>query len=87
MHELSVDELYDLTASSSSETARRLTDLFGPPAPRQIYFSDGRPTGIADSKHLHIAANGVAMRSKNEVIIGGASSAVSPLACGTTSSH
>jgi AAA domain-containing protein/UvrD-like helicase family protein len=78
MHEPSIDELFDLTAPSGSETARRLTDLFGLPAPRPIFTPDGRPAGVVDSRHMHISASGVAMRSKNEVIVANILDRVAP---------
>ncbi|MFC5752603.1 ATP-dependent DNA helicase [Actinomadura rugatobispora] len=71
LHERSIDELLDLTVSTGSDTARRLTDLFTPPAPRQVQFADGSPAGVMDANRVHITANGTVVRSKNEVIIAG----------------
>ncbi|MEV1249502.1 AAA family ATPase [Nonomuraea sp. NPDC049750] len=69
LHECSIDDLRELTVSTSSETARRLTDLFTPPAPRELFFPDGASAGILDAKRVHITARGVLVRSHSEVII------------------
>ncbi|MEV5412977.1 AAA family ATPase [Thermopolyspora sp. NPDC052614] len=69
LHERSIDELLDLTVSTSSETARRLTDLFFLPAPKPVFFPDGSPAGTLDSRLIHLTGNGTLVRSKNEVII------------------
>ncbi|WP_344969097.1 ATP-dependent RecD-like DNA helicase [Streptosporangium fragile] len=69
LHERSIDELLELTVSTGSETARRLTDLFFPPAPRAVFFPDGSPAGTLDSRLIHMTGNGTLVRSKNEVII------------------
>ncbi|GGP13210.1 AAA family ATPase [Nonomuraea glycinis] len=69
LHECSIDDLRELTVSTSSETARRLTDLFTPPAPRELFFPDGASAGVLDAKRVHITARGVLVRSHSEVII------------------
>ncbi|MEO3891330.1 AAA family ATPase [Nonomuraea sp. B5E05] len=69
LHEGSIDELLELTISTGSETARRLTDLFGLPMPREVFFPDGTPAGKLDARLIHITGNGTLVRSKNEVII------------------
>jgi hypothetical protein len=69
LHERPVDELFELTRSTGSETARRLTDLFLPPAPRVVLRRDRTEAGEVDANLVHVAANGVLVRSKNEVII------------------
>ena len=50
-----------------SETARRLTDLFVASSPRMIEI-DGTAQPF-DGNLVHIAASGVMVRSKNEVIV------------------
>jgi hypothetical protein len=69
LHEAPLDELLDLSISTGSETARRLTDLFFPPDPIPVNFPDGRPAGKLDRRLIHAAANNILVRSKNEVII------------------
>ncbi|WP_440065596.1 AAA family ATPase [Streptosporangium sp. OZ121] len=69
LHECSIDDLRELTVSTSSETARRLTDLFTAPAPRELFFPDGASAGVLDAKRVHITAQGVIVRSHSEVII------------------
>lgn len=64
-HEGSIGELLDLGNPGRSETARRLTNLFGPPEPVVV---EGR---VVDGRFLHVSSNGIAMRSKSEVIIAG----------------
>ena len=49
--------------SPAHATARRLTNLFRPPAPLTV---DG---ALVDSAHLHRTANGEMVCSKSEVII------------------
>jgi hypothetical protein len=69
LHEAPLDELLDLSISTGSETARRLTDLFFPPDPIPVQFADGQSAGKLDRRLIHAGANGVLVRSKNEVII------------------
>jgi hypothetical protein len=69
LHEGPLDDLLDLSISTGSETARRLTDLFFPPDPIPVQFADGRPAGKLDRRLIHAAKNGVLVRSKNEVIV------------------
>ncbi|MER7271181.1 AAA family ATPase [Micromonospora carbonacea] len=71
LHERPIDELFELTRSTGSETARRLTDLFTAPAPRAVLLPDGTAAGVLDTNLIHVAPNGVLVRSKNEVIIAG----------------
>lgn len=69
LHEGTLNDLRELAQPWRSETARRLTDLFTAPHPVAL-----RIRGEArryDRKLMHVAANGVAMASKNEVIIAG----------------
>jgi hypothetical protein len=67
LHDGSVDELVELAHPRYSETARRLTDLFLASSPRMIEV-DGVPQPF-DGNLIHVAANGVMVRSKNEVIV------------------
>jgi hypothetical protein len=67
LHEGSIEDLVAMARPSESETARRLTDLFRPPSPRAV--SIGGVSHRFDSNLIHVAANGVLVRSKNEVII------------------
>lgn len=67
LHEGTVDELFALTSPALSETARRMTDLFRNPAPRDMAFGDGMRR--FDSNLIHVAPGGVLVRSKNEVIV------------------
>jgi len=69
LHECSIEDLRNLTASTSSETARRLTDLFTPPDPRELFFPDGASAGILDANRVHITGRGMLVRSHSEVII------------------
>lgn len=69
LHEGSIDDLWQLTVSSSSETARRLTDLFAPPAPQEVFFPDGTSAGVLDSRRIHLTRHGTLVRSKSEVVI------------------
>ncbi|MEU0530909.1 ATP-dependent DNA helicase [Amycolatopsis tolypomycina] len=69
LHEGTINELFELTSAAGSETARRLTDLFGPPDPRQVRFPDGQTMGVYDARLIHLTASGVLVRSKNEVIV------------------
>ena len=50
-----------------SETARRMTDLFRKPAPRDLAVGDGMRR--FDANLIHVAPGGVLVRSKNEVIV------------------
>lgn len=70
VHE-TIDELWDLTRSGRSETAKRLTDLFVAPDPREVKLPDGSSAGFLDANLVHIAADGTLVRSKNEVIVAG----------------
>lgn len=67
LHEGTVDDLFALTSPALSETARRMTDLFRAPAPRDMAFGDGMRR--FDSNLIHVAPGGVLVRSKNEVIV------------------
>lgn len=67
LHEGSVDELFALASPALSETARRMTDLFRPPAPRELNLADGLRR--FDGNLIHVAPAGVLVRSKNEVIV------------------
>jgi hypothetical protein len=67
LHEGTVDDLFALTSPALSETARRMTDLFRAPAPRDMALGDGMRR--FDSNLIHVAPGGVLVRSKNEVIV------------------
>lgn len=67
LHEGEVDDLVAMTAPAESETARRLTDLFVPPAPREIIIRDS--IRRYDANLIHLAPGDVMVRSKNEVIV------------------
>jgi len=67
LREGGIDHLKELAAPSESEAARRLTDLFGSPQPRTI-MARGALTRF-DGNLIHVAAGGVMVRSKNEVIL------------------
>ena len=69
LHEGTLDELREMAQPWRSETARRLTDLFAPPDPVVLEFR-GQARRF-DRSLMHVAANGVPMASKNEVIIAG----------------
>lgn len=78
LHERPIDELLELTRSTGSETARRLTDLFVRPDPRPVRFADGTEAGMLDANLIHATADGTLVRSKNEVIIAGILDTVAP---------
>jgi hypothetical protein len=67
LHEGTVDELFELASPALSETARRMTDLFRKPAPRELTFGDAMRR--FDANLIHVAPGGVLVRSKNEVIV------------------
>jgi hypothetical protein len=67
LHEGTVDDLFLLASPSLSETARRMTDLFRKPAPREFHV-EGR-VRLFDENLIHVAPGGVLVRSKNEVIV------------------
>jgi hypothetical protein len=67
LHEGSVDELFALASPARSETARRMTDLFRRPAPRNLTVGDGLRR--FDGNLIHVAPGGILVRSKNEVIV------------------
>lgn len=67
LHEGSVDDLFALASPALSETARRMTDLFRKPAPRELTVGDGLRR--FDGNLIHVAPGGVLVRSKNEVIV------------------
>lgn len=67
LHDGTIEELVDLAHPSRSATARRLTDLFVPSVPTVVEV-DGVPQPY-DGNLVHVAANGIMVRSKNEVII------------------
>lgn len=67
LHEGSIDELFALASPALSETARRMTDLFRKPAPRELDLADGLRR--FDGNLIHVAPGGVLVRSKNEVIV------------------
>jgi energy-coupling factor transporter ATP-binding protein EcfA2 len=67
LHDGTVDDLVALAHPSRSETARRLTDLFRPAVPRVVEVDGVRQS--YDGNLVHVADNGVLVRSKNEVIV------------------
>lgn len=67
LHEGSVDQFFDLASPAFSETARRMTNLFRNPAPRELTVGDGLRR--FDGNLIHVAPGGVLVRSKNEVIV------------------
>lgn len=67
LHEGSVDDLFALASPALSETARRMTDLFRRPAPRELSVGDGMRR--FDGNLIHVAPGSVLVRSKNEVIV------------------
>lgn len=67
LHEGSVDDLFALTSPAYSETARRMTDLFRKPEPRELTVGDGLRR--FDANLIHVAPGDVLVRSKNEVIV------------------
>lgn len=67
LHEGTVEDLFTLASPALSETARRMTDLFRKPAPRQLTVGDLMRK--FDGNLIHVAPSGVLVRSKNEVIV------------------
>ncbi len=67
LHEGSVDDLFALASPALSETARRMTDLFRKPAPRELTVGDGLRR--FDGNLIHVAPGNILVRSKNEVIV------------------
>ncbi|OHV69594.1 hypothetical protein BCD48_34740 [Pseudofrankia sp. BMG5.36] len=67
LHEGTVDDLFALASPALSETARRMTDLFRRPAPRELTIGDDMRR--FDGNLIHVAPGDVLVRSKNEVII------------------
>lgn len=78
LHERPIDELLELTRSTGSETAHRLTDLFVRPDPKPVRFADGTEAGMLDANLVHVTADGTLVRSKNEVIVAGILDTVAP---------
>lgn len=76
LHEGTVDDLVALASPSNSETARRMTDLFRPAAPREVKLAGG--PGRFDANLIHVAPGDVMVRSKNEVIVAGILERLSP---------
>ncbi len=67
VHEGTIDDLFALASPALSETARRMTDLFRNPAPRDLTVGDGLRR--FDANLIHVAPGGILVRSKNEVIV------------------
>jgi hypothetical protein len=67
LHEGSIDDLFALASPALSETARRMTDLFRRPAPRELTVGDSMRR--FDGNLIHVAPGGILVRSKNEVIV------------------
>ncbi|MFD5777709.1 AAA family ATPase [Streptomyces fungicidicus] len=70
-HEGPLDDLLELTRATGSDTARRFTDLMVTPDPRTVTTPSGANCGRVDARLVHVAVNGVMVRSKNEVIVAG----------------
>lgn len=68
-HEGSLEELFDLTRATGSDTGQRLTDLINLPDPIAVTTSAGTSAGILDRNLVHTTDGGILVRSKNEVII------------------
>jgi hypothetical protein len=77
-HEGPLDDLLALTRATGSDAARRFTDLVKPAQPRSVTAPDGTTVGTLDERLVHVTANGVLVRSKNEVIIAGILDEVAP---------
>ena len=78
LHEGTLSDLQELSHQWRSDIARRLTDLFAPPRPVTADPDQrGQPQRF-DGHVLHIAANGVVVKSKNEVIIAGILDDIAP---------
>ncbi|WP_413250220.1 AAA family ATPase [Sinomonas flava] len=78
LHEGTLAELRELSEPWRSETARRLTDLFVAPKPMSV---DGNKDGHSqrfDGRIMHVAAGGVVVKSKNEVIVASVLDKVAP---------
>ncbi|WP_280215102.1 ATP-dependent RecD-like DNA helicase [Nocardia cyriacigeorgica] len=69
LHEGTLADLRELAHPLRSETARRLTDLFE--APQPVTLDMRGHARRFDRTLMHVSANGIAMASKNEVIISG----------------
>lgn len=69
LHDGTLPDLRELAQPERSETARRLTDLFTAPHPVALELH-GKPRRY-DRTLMHVSASGIAMASKNEVIIAG----------------
>jgi hypothetical protein len=78
LHEGTLSDLQELSHPWRSETARRLTDLFAPPRPVTADPDQSGQPQRFDGHVLHIAANGVVVKSKNEVIIAGILDDIAP---------
>jgi hypothetical protein len=63
LHQRPAAELQALSRWEHSSTARRLTNLFNPPAPREIGGA------FLEERLIHLTARGDLVRSKSEVII------------------
>lgn len=68
-HEGSLDGLLELAAPTASDTARRFTDLMTASLPATARDRFGQPIGVFDANLIHLTHLGLAVRSKNEVII------------------
>jgi hypothetical protein len=69
LHEGTLDDLREMSQPWRSETARRLTDLFAPPRPVSIDPPGGGALQRVDGRIMHVTAGGIAVKSKNEVIV------------------
>lgn len=76
LHEGTIEDLRAIADPSNSETARRLTDLFRTPKPRDVKI--GTQVRRFDANLIHVAARDVVVRSKNEVIIADILESVAP---------
>jgi hypothetical protein len=71
LHEGTLADLQGLPHPWRSETGRRLTDLFAPPKPVTADLDHSGQPQRFDGHVLHVATNGVVVKSKNEVIVAG----------------
>lgn len=63
LHQGEISEIFNYSSDYYSETLRRMTNLFNPPAPRKI------KDRFLEEKLINISSKGEPMRSKSEVII------------------
>lgn len=69
LHQGSIADLHRFSQDAYSETAKRLTNLFGKPKPVEIKTTGQATPTFLEEKLIHRTARGEAVRSKSEVII------------------